>query len=69
MAMSIGSPIIAGAPDYATIGVFAPIMLIFAPFLQALSMGCQYGTSTTCLSEISPEHRRGVYLVFCRSAW
>ncbi|SAK99277.1 MFS transporter [Caballeronia temeraria] len=46
MAMSIGSPIIADAPDYATIGVFAPIMLIFAPLLQALSMGCQYGTST-----------------------
>jgi MFS transporter, MHS family, alpha-ketoglutarate permease len=64
MAMSIGSLIIAVTPDYATIGVFAPIVLIFARLLQGLSMGGEYGTSATYLSEIAPENRRGFYLGF-----
>ncbi|HXZ10506.1 MAG TPA: MFS transporter, partial [Paraburkholderia sp.] len=64
MAMCVGSLIIAVTPGYATIGVFAPVVLIFARLLQGLSMGGEYGTSATYLSEIAPEHRRGFYLGF-----
>ncbi|MFL9882593.1 MFS transporter [Paraburkholderia agricolaris] len=64
LAMCVGSLMIALTPGYATIGVFAPIVLIFARLLQGLSMGGEYGTSATYLSEIAPENRRGFYLGF-----
>jgi MHS family alpha-ketoglutarate permease-like MFS transporter len=64
MAMCVGSLTIAVTPGYATIGVFAPVVLVFARLLQGLSMGGEYGTSATYLSEIAPEHRRGFYLGF-----
>jgi MFS transporter, MHS family, alpha-ketoglutarate permease len=43
--MCFGSLIIAVAPGYQTIGVFAPALLIAARLLQGLSMGGEYGTS------------------------
>lgn len=64
LAMCVGSLMIALTPGYATIGVFAPIVLILARLLQGLSMGGEYGTSATYLSEIAPENRRGFYLGF-----
>jgi MFS transporter, MHS family, alpha-ketoglutarate permease len=63
-AMCIGSLMIALTPGYASIGVLAPIVLIAARLLQGLSMGGEYGTSATYLSEISPPNRRGFYLGF-----
>lgn len=63
-AMCVGSLMIALTPGYATIGVFAPIVLVAARLLQGLSMGGEYGTSATYLSEISPIDRRGFYLGF-----
>lgn len=63
-AMCIGSLIIALTPGYATIGALAPSALIAARLLQGLSMGGEYGTSATYLSEISPPNRRGFYLGF-----
>ncbi|MFM0250430.1 MFS transporter [Paraburkholderia sediminicola] len=64
LAMCVGSLMIALTPGYATIGVFAPIVLILARLLQGLSMGGEYGTSATYLSEIAPANRRGFYLGF-----
>ena len=64
MAMCIGSLMIAITPGYETIGVLAPLMLIAARLLQGLSMGGEYGTSATYLSEIAPANRRGFYLGF-----
>ncbi|MFT4068303.1 MFS transporter [Paraburkholderia sp.] len=63
-AMCIGSLMIALTPGYATIGVLAPTVLIAARLLQGLSMGGEYGTSATYLSEIAPANRRGYYLGF-----
>jgi MFS transporter, MHS family, alpha-ketoglutarate permease len=45
--MCFGSLIIALTPSYETIGVGAPILLIFARLLQGLSVGGEYGTSAT----------------------
>lgn len=63
-AMCVGSLMIALTPGYASIGVFAPLVLIAARLLQGLSMGGEYGTSATYLSEVAPENRRGFYLGF-----
>ncbi|WP_158900145.1 MFS transporter [Burkholderia sp. L27(2015)] len=62
--MCIGSLMIAVTPGYRTIGVFAPILLVVARLLQGLSMGGEYGTSATYLTEIAPVNRRGFYLGF-----
>ncbi|MFK4448543.1 MHS family alpha-ketoglutarate permease-like MFS transporter [Caballeronia udeis] len=63
-AMCVGSLMIAVTPGYNTIGILAPLVLIVARLLQGLSMGGEYGTSATYLSEIAPPNRRGFYLGF-----
>ncbi len=59
-----GSLLIALTPGYATIGIGAPIVLVLARLLQGLSVGGEYGTSATYLSEIAPRNRRGLYSSF-----
>lgn len=62
--MSGGSLLIAVLPDYHTIGIFAPILLLFARLIQGLSVGGEYGTSATYLSEIATKDRRGFFSSF-----
>lgn len=62
--MSVGSFMIAFAPTYATIGYGAPILLAFARLIQGLSLGGEYGSSATYLSEIADKKHRGFYTSF-----
>lgn len=62
--MSFGSLLIALLPGYRTIGIFAPILLLFARLLQGLSAGGEYGASATYLSEVAAPARRGFYSSF-----
>ncbi len=62
--MSFGSFLIACTPTYATIGVLAPALLFIARLLQGLSVGGEYGTSATYLSEMATPRRRGFYSSF-----
>jgi MHS family alpha-ketoglutarate permease-like MFS transporter len=62
--MSGGSLVIALIPTYASIGVLAPVLLTFARLIQGLSVGGEYGTSATYLSEIATPNRRGFYSSF-----
>ncbi|MFI8714700.1 MFS transporter [Brevibacillus brevis] len=62
--MAGGSLVIAVTPNYETIGVFAPIILVLARLLQGLSLGGEYGTSATYLSEMASSGRRGFYSSF-----
>ncbi|AYN93320.1 MFS transporter [Pseudomonas luteola] len=59
-----GSLIIALTPSYATIGVAAPVLLVLARLLQGLSVGGEYGTSATYLSEMATKERRGFFSSF-----
>jgi MHS family alpha-ketoglutarate permease-like MFS transporter len=59
--MTFGSVMMAVTPNFATIGVAAPILLGLARILQGLSQGGEYGASATYLAEISPGDRRGLY--------
>jgi MFS transporter, MHS family, alpha-ketoglutarate permease len=59
--MCLGSLIIATAPGYQTIGIAAPALLVFARLLQGFSVGGEYGTSATYMSEIATRDRRGFY--------
>lgn len=62
--MASGSLIIACTPGFSTIGILAPIILVLARLLQGLSLGGEYGTSATYLSEMASSGRRGFYSSF-----
>jgi MFS transporter, MHS family, alpha-ketoglutarate permease len=59
-----GSLIVAFTPGYDSIGNLAPALLVFARMLQGLSVGGEYGTSATYLSELATSKRRGFYASF-----
>jgi MFS transporter, MHS family, alpha-ketoglutarate permease len=59
-----GSLLMAVVPDYASIGLMAPICLLVARLLQGLSVGGDYGTSATYMSEMAVKNRRGFFSSF-----
>jgi MHS family alpha-ketoglutarate permease-like MFS transporter len=62
--MCAGSLIIAITPGYDSIGVAAPVLLVLARLLQGLSVGGEYGTSATYLSEMATQRHRGFWSSF-----
>ena len=64
MLMCVGSAIICVIPTYQQIGVGAPILLLLARLLQGLSLGGEYATSATYLSEMAVSKHRGFYSSF-----
>ena len=62
--MCCGSLVIACLPTYATIGSWAPVLLLVARLFQGLSVGGEYGTSATYMSEVAIKGRRGFYASF-----
>jgi MHS family alpha-ketoglutarate permease-like MFS transporter len=62
--MCLGSLMIAVMPTYATIGIAAPVMLGVVRMIQGLSLGGEYGTSATYLTEVADEKHRGFYSSF-----
>jgi MHS family alpha-ketoglutarate permease-like MFS transporter len=62
--MSLGSLIITFVPGYKHIGIAAPALLVLARIIQGLSVGGEYGTSATYLSEMATRKHRGFYSSF-----
>jgi len=62
--MCAGSLLIALLPTYSAIGALAPVLLLFARLMQGLSVGGEYGTSATYMSEVALGHRRGFFASF-----
>ena len=62
--MCFGSLMIAVTPTYASIGIGAPVLLGLARMIQGLSLGGEYGTSATYLTEVADEKHRGFYSSF-----
>jgi MHS family proline/betaine transporter-like MFS transporter len=55
-----GSTFVIGVlPTYASIGVFAPILLILARMVQGFSTGGEYGGAATFIAEYAPDKKRG----------
>ncbi|CAI1017098.1 Alpha-ketoglutarate permease [Serratia grimesii] len=55
---------IACLPTYESIGSWAPALLLIARLFQGLSVGGEYGTSATYMSEVAIKGRRGFYASF-----
>src|SRR5207237_9655796 len=62
--MCVGSLLIAAAPGYASAGVLSPAILVVARIIQGLSLGGEYGSSATYLSEVADRERRGFWSSF-----
>lgn len=62
--MCMGSLVIACLPGYETIGTWAPALLLLARLFQGLSVGGEYGTSATYMSEVAVEGKKGFYASF-----
>jgi len=62
--MCFGSLLIAVAPTYAQAGVLSPAILLIARLVQGLSLGGEYGSSATYLSEMADRERRGFWSSF-----
>ncbi|MEB7504423.1 MFS transporter [Arthrobacter koreensis] len=58
---ALGSLVIAVAPNFDAIGVFASILLLLARLVQGLSHGGETGSAFTYLAEVAPEGRRGLW--------
>jgi MHS family alpha-ketoglutarate permease-like MFS transporter len=62
--MCVGSLMIALAPSYARAGILSPATLVVARIIQGLSLGGEYGSSATYLSEMADRERRGFWSSF-----
>lgn len=56
--MLIGTAMIAVMPSYASIGIIAPIGILFARLLQGFSAGGEFGSSTAFMMEHAPQKTR-----------
>jgi MFS transporter, MHS family, alpha-ketoglutarate permease len=59
-----GSLVVAALPTYSQIGAVAPALLLVARLFQGLSVGGEYGTSATYMSEVALKGRRGFFASF-----
>ena len=62
--MSVGSFAVALLPTQEAIGMWAMILLIFVRLVQGFSVGGEYGTSATYMSEAATSKRRGFFSSF-----
>ena len=62
--MCAGSLMIACLPTYGSIGTWAPALLLLARLIQGLSVGGEYGTTATYMSEVALRGQRGFFASF-----
>src|SRR3984893_10087782 len=60
--MSVGIFSIAFMPGYATIGLLAPLLVVFGRLLQGFSAGMELGGVSVYLSEIATPGHKGFYV-------
>ncbi|WP_353942832.1 glycine betaine/L-proline transporter ProP [Streptomyces sp. HUAS MG91] len=59
--MAIGTFAIGLIPSYATIGFWAPVLLILFRLVQGFSTGGEYGGASTFIAEYAPDKKRGFF--------
>lgn len=62
--MCTGSLMIAVLPGYDSIGLAAPALLLVARLIQGFSVGGEYGTTATYMSEVASQKNRGLLSSF-----
>ncbi len=62
--MGLSTFLVGILPNYATIGVAAPVILIILRLLQGVALGGVYGGAATYVAEHAPNGKRGLYTSF-----
>jgi len=65
--MGLSTFIVGILPNYASIGVAAPIILIVLRMLQGLALGGEYGGAATYVAEHAPNGKRGAYTAWIQT--
>ena len=59
--MGLSTFIVGVLPNYASVGMIAPVILILLRLVQGLALGGEYGGAATYVAEHAPHGRRGFY--------
>ncbi|MEL4175974.1 MFS transporter [Corynebacterium bovis] len=62
--MCTGSLLMAVLPTAETVGALAPVLLLIVRCIQGISVGGEYGSTATYMSEVATPQRRGFYSSF-----
>ncbi len=65
--MGLSTFIVGILPNYASIGVAAPVILITLRMLQGLALGGEYGGAATYVAEHAPHGKRGAYTAWIQT--
>jgi MFS family permease len=65
--MGLSTFIVGVLPNYASIGVAAPVILIALRMLQGLALGGEYGGAATYVAEHAPHGKRGAYTAWIQT--
>ena len=65
--MGLSTFIVGVLPNYASIGVAAPVILVGLRILQGLALGGEYGGAATYVAEHAPQGRRGAYTAWIQT--
>ena len=60
--MSVGTLLITVLPGYATLGLFAPLLILISRLIQGFSAGVELGGVSVYLSELATPGRKGFYV-------
>ncbi|SFG12271.1 Predicted arabinose efflux permease, MFS family [Duganella sp. CF458] len=65
--MGLSTFIVGLLPNYATIGIAAPIILVALRLLQGLALGGEYGGAATYVAEHAPHGKRGLFTAWIQT--
>ncbi len=65
--MGISTFLVGILPNYTSIGIAAPIILVVLRMLQGLALGGEYGGAATYVAEHAPNGKRGLYTSFIQT--
>ncbi|WP_223733005.1 MFS transporter [Streptomyces purpurogeneiscleroticus] len=62
--MGLSTAFVGLLPGYATLGIWAPLLLILLRFIQGIGLGGEWGGAALLAVEHAPKKRRGLYAAF-----
>jgi MFS family permease len=67
MLMGVSTFVVGLLPNYASIGIAAPVILITLRILQGLALGGEYGGAATYVAEHAPDGKRGAFTAWIQT--